>query len=405
MNDVIKKIKELPILDVIKNLCGVSVGRNEMMNCPFHAEDTPSLKVYSKTSTFKCFGCEEQGDSIQFIQKFHNLTFIGAVKMIADYYSIDMPKHEQKKRDYSFVSGYNRISDFGNYALTKLNVDKSLKIIKYLHNRGLSDATIEKFKLGYWNESAFNKGISLHDVFENQGVSKDNFSSLDRHRGRLLIPLFNGNGSQVIGFASRALSKENELKYGKYINDVNSEHKYGYNKSAYLFGYHLLEPKTFVYVVEGYLDAIFMHELGYNAVGIGGTALTDTHAGVLMKKFKTIVMAFDNDKTGVTKTFENLIRFDGHDVEFVLWDSNIKDAGDFCIERKSFKLTEDLSIGNIIKYIEHLWHQDYNSIQTDVDKRLEFCKLIVKSTRHFVPIMRAEIENIIVKLIGEFTSY
>ena len=64
--------------------------------------------------------------------------------MIADYYSIDMPKHEQKKRDYSFVSGYNRISDFGNYALTKLEEDKSLKIVKYLNNRGLSDATIEK---------------------------------------------------------------------------------------------------------------------------------------------------------------------------------------------------------------------------------------------------------------------
>ena len=94
-------------------------------------------------------------------------------------------------------------------------------------------------------------------MFKDQGISEDNFSSLDRHRGRLLIPLFNGNGSQVIGFASRALSKENELKYGKYINDVNSQHKYGYNKSAYLFGYHLLEPKTFVYVVEGYLDAIF----------------------------------------------------------------------------------------------------------------------------------------------------
>jgi hypothetical protein len=51
--------------------------------CPFHSEKTPSFHVNPSRQKYKCFGCGDGGDVIAFIQRVHNLTFLQAVKFLA----------------------------------------------------------------------------------------------------------------------------------------------------------------------------------------------------------------------------------------------------------------------------------------------------------------------------------
>ena len=69
-------------------------GSNYIGLCPFHNEKTPSFTVSETKQLFYCFGCGEGGDAISFIMKMENLSFLEAIKFLADKYGIPLEENK-----------------------------------------------------------------------------------------------------------------------------------------------------------------------------------------------------------------------------------------------------------------------------------------------------------------------
>ena len=279
-------------------------GRNYKALCPFHSEKTPSFMVSPDRQIFKCFGCNEGGDVLEFVKRIEGIEFGEVVKKLANKAGITLkdyrPSGLEKKKDLIF-SVNQASTELYNYLLTKHKVGKPA--LDYLHLRKINDYSIKKFQLGFAPE----KGdiaikFLLKRGFNSEGINMAGQSSsylggklLDRFRGRIIFPIKDSQG-RTLGFSGRSLGSR-EPKY------LNSPDTLVFNKSNSLYGIDLArtqinKQKTSV-LVEGNIDVIASHQVGVtNVVAPLGTAITQRQIDILRRFSDTLLISFDTDIAG-----------------------------------------------------------------------------------------------------------
>lgn len=262
--------------------------------CPFHKEKTPSFFIDDKAGFYKCFGCNESGDLINFTTKIYNLSTKDALELLSNEFGVQIDDHEfTPKKDFDFIA------DIANqmHQIAK----KTSTVMFYLQKkRKLTDDTIDFFKIGYCDDKLLT--ISNHSESEKIG-----FTNNGRYffRNRLMIPIFEER-NKILGFGGRILQDDkNTPKY------INSKESGIFKKKEILFHFRdaISQKSDFILVVEGYMDVIKLHDVGIkNAVACLGTSITDEQIKKLINTKKKIVFGFDNDKSGYTASLRCLYK-------------------------------------------------------------------------------------------------
>jgi len=289
--------------------------------CPFHQERTPSFMVNEEKNMWHCFGCGKGGDVFAFIMEMEGLEFREALKMLAERAGVELPQYKGEER--------NKETKDRIYELLELSTkffEKQLagdagkeKIGSYITSRGLSQESINTFRLGYaqdgWRhllEFLTGRGFSEQEI-ESAGLviqkSKDggNQSSnisypassyYDRFRDRIMFPIFDILG-RVIGYSARVAPGGDETQ-AKYINTPETP---VYHKSRALYGLFqaklAMKQAGVTVIVEGNMDVIAMHQAGIkNTVAVSGTALTDEQLTVMKRYGSEVKLFFDMDGAG-----------------------------------------------------------------------------------------------------------
>ena len=294
----------LTAVDIVELIDGFiplkKTGNSYSCCCPFHQEKTPSFHVIPHKQFFYCFGCGASGNSIKFVMQFSHLDFPEAIQQLADTAGMHLPESTNISQQASQVSFYDFLEKIKLLYQKELH-RKPKALEEYMQSRGLSQAMIEQFQLGFapseWNflMKTFPKQTTM---LEDTGmiVPKDTQHYYDRFRNRLMFPLHNRKG-KLIGFAGRVIGPEDKPKY------MNSPETVLFHKQKELYGLHQVikqqDHPDFIVVVEGYLDVIALFQYGIpNAVATMGTATSTYHLQLLNKYTDDIVFCFDGDEAG-----------------------------------------------------------------------------------------------------------
>ena len=309
-------------------------GRTPTGLCPFHSEKTPSFVVYPDTQSFYCFGCGAGGDVITFIKKINNLDYVEAVKYLAGRAGMPLPEEDdQVGRLRSRVLAINK--EAARFYFEQLNgtTPQAQQARSYWRGRGLSDATIRRFGLGYAPDqfgAALDhlkaKGYTTEELLASGLVKRSERGNLyDAFRGRVMTPIFDLRGN-VIAFGGRVLGDE-KPKY------INSPETLVYKKSKAMFALNLAKKSTSrrYILCEGYMDVISLHQAGYDtAVAACGTALTADQVRLLAEYADEVVLCYDSDEAGQKATARSLELFAESSVRVsVLNIPNAKDPDEF----------------------------------------------------------------------------
>ena len=304
--------------------------------CPFHGEKTPSFHVIPSKGQYYCFGCHKGGSAVGFIMDYEHLSYVEALRYLARKYNIEIVEKEETAED---IANRQRneslllVSEYaGKFFKEQLRTDEGRAVgLEYFHSRGLEDATIEKYGLG-WAPSSRH---ALTDAAKAAGykdeylletglcAAYDSDNSLhDRFSDRVVFPIHSVSG-RVIAFGARTLkSKEAGKPYAKYVNSKESD-IYVKNKSLYgiWFAKNEMARKDKCYLVEGYLDVLSMHQLGItNVVASSGTALTEGQIGLIKRFTQNVTIMYDGDSAGIHAALRGIDMFlrEGMNVKVVL---------------------------------------------------------------------------------------
>jgi len=308
--------------------------------CPFHQEKTPSFNVNQTRQFYKCFGCGVGGDAIKFVEEIEGLSFWETVKMLAERYGIPMPK----RSDYSDADSKLRGALLEMHTIAARLFQDSLRgpqgaeARAYLSKRGVSQAVIDTFELGYAEPSgqALTRKLSERsfsaELLEASGlVRKRNESQgyYDSFRGRLMFPIHNESG-KVIAFGGRSMNDEDQPKY------LNSPETPVYKKTSILYNLHrardAVRRSGRVVLVEGYMDVIGVYAAGVKEmVASCGTALTNGQVRTMHRHADTVVVNFDPDTAGANATEKaiQLLLDEGLHVRVVALDGGL-DPDEYC---------------------------------------------------------------------------
>jgi DNA primase len=286
-------------------------GSSYKAPCPFHSEKTPSFFVSDQLQRYRCFGCSETGDVLDFLQKYEAMSFGEALKYLADQGGIQLEEFQRTSEDdlrERLLAILNLAKEYYHYLLTSHSVGKKAK--EYLKERLISQESINLFQLGYsmpsWDGLVkylhHKKKYPLEEIEQTGLIIKGRGDRYyDRFRGRVMFPLKDHRG-RVVGFSGRLLEKE--AKEAKYINTPETKL---YHKSKMLFGYKELlneiRKKEEVIVVEGEFDVVSSAQSHVNnIVAIKGSALTKDQVKLLARIAKKIILCLDADDAGAKAT-------------------------------------------------------------------------------------------------------
>ena len=289
-------------------------GVNYMACCPFHNEKTPSFVVSPSKGLFKCFGCGEGGNAINFVMKHESLSFPEAVKVVAKRYGIEIREKELTEeevrrnddRESMFVvNGW--AADYFQQYLHESDEGRSVGLSYFAQKRGFTAATIRKFGLGFcsargamMSEAALKAGYK-EEFLTGVGLSikSDRDGHLfDRFRDRVIFPVHNISG-RVVAFGGRILGTNKNV--GKYLNSPESP-IYSKKNEVYglFFAKRAIQQQDVAILVEGYTDVISMHQAGVeNVVASSGTSLTTEQIRLLKRFTKNITVIYDGDAAGI----------------------------------------------------------------------------------------------------------
>lgn len=282
-------------------------GANYIGLCPFHNEKTPSFSLSPSKGIFKCFGCGEGGDVISFVMKREGLGFREAIKFLADKYNIELRQAHYSKKDKELKDKAQRFYEINRQAaLFFYNNLKNSKLgMNYLRKREISPAVINKYGLGFANDSWDNLknhllslGYKEEELVEINLLSSSKGKTYDRFRNRIMFPIIDTKG-RVIAFGGRVLGDE-KPKY------LNSSENLIFHKGSNLFNLNLISKEASrdkIILVEGYMDVISLYNSGINySVASLGTSLTQAQAGLIKRYAKDIYICYDGDSAGINAT-------------------------------------------------------------------------------------------------------
>ena len=388
-DSTIQEIKDrLDIVEVVGDFVSLKKsGSSYKALSPFSSEKTPSFFVSPSKQIFKCFSTGKGGDAIEFLKEVESLSYIEAIKYLAEKYGVEINETDQdynKNNDKeSLLIILNKAKSF---FIDNLNSKEGKSLAKtYLEHRQVDVKMIKKFELGY----SFDKWDALYkylidNKFNEEHVSKaglileNNNKKYDRFRGRLMFPIHNISG-KVIAFGARLI--KDEKNQPKYINSPETDL---YVKSKVLYG--LYQSKNHIrkfdkcYLVEGYTDVISLFQIGVeNVVSSSGTSLTKDQIRLISRYTKNITILFDGDKAGINASLRgmDLILENDMNVNIVSFPDN-EDPDSLSKRLGKEKFLNHLSKNeiNLIRYKVDILNSDFKN---DPIKKSEMIFDIVRS--------------------------
>lgn len=376
-NDIVEVISQYVVLK--------RSGRNYFGLCPFHNEKSPSFSVSPDRQYFHCFGCHKGGDVFTFISEIEKVSFKESVEILAERARIQLPTIENE--------GFNA-KQYLKDRMFKINLEAALfyherlykplaKIAQdYVKQRKMDNATLKAFKIGYSGE--YNelykmlkvKGFKDEEILATGLVNRnDRGEFIDRFRKRLMFPIMTVNG-KVVAFGGRRL--DNNEKMAKYIN---SNENLIYSKKKHLFALNIAKQtnEKKLILVEGYMDAISLHQRGiHNVVASLGTALTEEQGRLLARYGEQIILSYDSDGAGqeaILRALEILNKL-GCDARVIQMEG-AKDPDEYIIKYGSgrFNLLVDNAI-SLVEFKIKMLKNKYN-LENATDK-VKFLKEITK---------------------------
>ena len=301
--------KEADIVDVIGSYINlVPKGKNYFGVCPFHNDHSPSLSVSPDKQIYRCFTCLASGNVFTFVQNYENISFVEAVKKVADkighHLDVDTKQTRVNHKYYEMMDLSNKIF------INNMNSCLGKEAKDYLINeRKLTEDIIKEFNIGLalkdnkLNKVLTSKGYSEKEILDmSLGVKSDN-ELIDMFRNRITFPITSDKG-EIIAYSARIFHNEDASKY------INSKESIIFKKGSIFYNYdkcrlEALKTKT-VIIVEGQMDAIRVYSSGIkNVIATMGTALTSEHIKLLKRLNSKVILMMDNDDAGEKSTLSN----------------------------------------------------------------------------------------------------
>ncbi len=303
----IQEIRDsVDIVDVISNYVSLTPkGRNYFGICPFHDDNNPSMSVNRDKKIYKCFSCGATGTVFKFIMDYENISFIEAVKKIADMSDINInigniPKTKNNNK-------LHEIYDLSlKFYINNINTTGGKEAKQYLYKRGITDEIIKEFQIGL----ALNgkdtlskillKKFNEKDIMKSGLVNKNAYGYLDLFYDRIMFPLYDLNGN-IVAYSGRIYNKEDNSKY------FNTRETEIFKKGQLLYNYHRAKDaarqKNQIIVMEGFMDVIRAHIINIkNVIATMGTAVTKEQALLIKRMAKEVILCFDGDEAGAKAT-------------------------------------------------------------------------------------------------------
>ena len=354
----IEKLKnQIDIVNIIEQYIPVKkMGSSYKCVCPFHDDKNPSMSINQNKQMYHCFACKAGGDAVKFVMDYEKLTYPEAIEKIAqisnfslEYTNDKVPTQKENKHILEKVNAFYRSEFYKNEAA-----------VRYIKSRGINDAMIEKFELGWAGDSKStirllqNENIEPKEAID-YGIVKQNEKGIyASFIERITFPIYS-HTTRLVGFGGRTIS-DHPAKY------VNSPQSALFDKSKLLYGYHLARQSIFekkqIIITEGYLDVIMLHYAGFtNAVAVLGTALTTSHLPLLKRDNISVILCFDGDGAGINAAIKSahLLSINKIDTKVVII-NNGADPADMVFAGKIKELKELFGSGEdaVRFYIEKI---------------------------------------------------
>lgn len=353
--EIINIQRSVNIVDIIGEYVTLQKkGRNFVGICPFHDDHSPSMSVSEEKQIYTCFVCHNSGNVFRFLMNYENISFIEAVKHIASKSGIKLSNNIKINND-KHHEYYECLDLAVKYYQNNLKTEEGKKALDYLHNRGISDETIDEFQIGYASNDN-----SLINVLEKKGYN-DNIlvdvglcnASNQAYliiKNRITFPIFNANG-YAVAFSSRVFNGEVDNKY------INTRETIIFKKSEVLFNYHKASKEArkskSIILVEGQMDAIRIYSSGIkNVCATMGTALTKEHIKLLSKLNVKVILCMDNDEAGKTANIKNGELLQENHIETnVITLSGSKDPDEYILKNGVDKFID--AINNSVPFFDY----------------------------------------------------
>ncbi len=314
---LITEVKQrIDIVDVVSEYVPLQkAGRNFKGLCPFHSEKHPSFFVFPEQQTWHCFGaCGTGGDVFSFIMKKEGIDFGQALRLLAQRTGITlspdgMPDKAEDKEKERALHINETATEYYHHLLSTSKSGEAAR--SYLAKRKVIPETIKEFRLGFSPDSwetikkyLMNKGYEEKELVEvGLIIEKEEGGSYDRFRNRLMFPICDAQG-RVTGFGARAID-ESLPKY------INSPQTAIFDKGGSLYALNkaisAIRKKNLVIIVEGYMDALLLHQSGWqNVVASMGTSVTEKQVDITKRLSKNIALALDADAAGEEATLRGV---------------------------------------------------------------------------------------------------
>ncbi|WP_041959177.1 DNA primase [Sulfurospirillum arsenophilum] len=312
----IENLKQrLDIVDVVGSYLELKKnGANYKCVCPFHNDTSPSLVVSPSKQIYHCFACGAGGDSIKFVMEYEKLSYPETIEKLANMvnFSLSYTTNDGiKKEDRKLMETLNL------FYVKQLDNNPSAK--QYLIQRGISEASVEKFEIGYAPASfatldfLSSRGYAMSESMEYgvAGIGENN-NPYARFIERVTFPIYSPS-NRLVGFGGRTLSNHP----AKYVNSPQTKH---FNKSQLLYGYQLAKEAIYkqktIIITEGYLDVIMLHQAGFtHAVATLGTALTNEHIPLITRGDPEVIVAYDGDDAGINAALKASMLLSTHGIK------------------------------------------------------------------------------------------
>lgn len=310
MQDDIELVREkVDIVEFVRQYTPLTqTGRNFKGLCPFHTEKTPSFFVRPDKGMYYCFGCQRGGDLYTFVMEKENITFGEALELLAKRAGVTLTQTRDASRGQKKERVLHVLSSANEFFRNQFSTPEGTKAREYLSARGLTEATIAAFQLGYapdsWDATStylLKNGYRQEEIID-AGLAivsnKSRAGAYDRFRNRVMFPIIDHLG-RIVGFSGRALASTEQAKY------INSPETVVFSKGSVLYGYdkahEIARKKDYMILVEGNLDVISLHQAGItNAVAPLGTGFTSQQLKLLARVSPRLMIVFDADDAGIS---------------------------------------------------------------------------------------------------------
>ena len=264
------------------------------------------MSVSPDKQIYKCFVCGATGNVFNFVENYLGISFLEAVKIVADKIGENFVIRENKV-DTKNQKYYDIMNLATMFYQNNLRTKAGSEARKYLHDRGLNDEIIKDFGIGLAlpeNDVLYkllsSKKINKKDMDELGLVADSERGTYDLFRNRIIFPLFSPTG-KVNGFSGRIYNTESNSKY------INTRETIIFKKRENLYNYHLASPvarrEKFIVMCEGFMDAIRIYSVGIkNVIATMGTALAKEQVDLLKRLGVKVIIVMDNDNAGELAT-------------------------------------------------------------------------------------------------------